>query len=291
MIAIVGLTLSTVSIFYFLHWFGLRADVDTCVPGPNTICNQAMATYNSGQAVTSNWSATTIKPASPPAAPVNLQAVFAAPASATVTWIGDTGNVYRYTIERSANPKRGFNEITTVDGDKNSFVDSNALSDRLGYYRVYAYNNLGNSVSAVATCDPFQAQAMSQTTNFQTTNDPNQYQMAVGEIPIIDIAVIDQANLDKVALTVLDSQNQQPAAIESQSIVDLKNKVISYSIHAKAQLKNGDTVQIKQKDVVIGEDTLNSESIQNNQNDNQTKSTPKTRWQRFIERLKKIFKK
>ena len=74
------------------------------------------------------------------------------PGTVSLSWKDNSYNEDGFRIERSEHPETGFEEITTVSANTRSYTDSD-LPKGTYYYRVSAYNGMGNSaydtVSAV----------------------------------------------------------------------------------------------------------------------------------------------
>lgn len=81
----------------------------------------------------------------PPKAPISLNAISTGWTSNALSWTDASTNELGFKIERSALSFTGFTQIGQVGANITGFVDSNADSGKTYYYRVRAYNNVGNS--------------------------------------------------------------------------------------------------------------------------------------------------
>ncbi len=79
-----------------------------------------------------------------PAAPSDLTATATTAAQINLAWHDNSNDELGFRIERSLD---GFNfsEIATVGANVTTFADTNVVADTIYFYRVSAFNNLGNS--------------------------------------------------------------------------------------------------------------------------------------------------
>ena len=88
----------------------------------------------------------TLTPSLPhsPAAPSDLTATAVSPTQIDLAWNDNSGDEQGFRIERSLDAFT-FGEIATVGSNVTTFSDTTASPDTLYFYRVFAFNNFGNS--------------------------------------------------------------------------------------------------------------------------------------------------
>lgn len=79
-----------------------------------------------------------------PIAPSDLSATAVSSTQINLAWHDNSGDEQGFRIERSLDGFN-FNEIATVGSNVTAFSDTNAFADTLFFYRVFAFNNFGNS--------------------------------------------------------------------------------------------------------------------------------------------------
>ena len=81
----------------------------------------------------------------PPNAPSRLAAGSATTGSLTLTWADNSSNESGFKIERSTSASSGFAQIATVGADVTTYTNAGLSASTLYYYRVRAYNTVGDS--------------------------------------------------------------------------------------------------------------------------------------------------
>ena len=96
--------------------------------------------------ITPNPSPTpTPTPPTVPAAPTNLTATPASYSQVTLTWTDSSANELGFKIERSISANGPFAYIGYAGPNVATFISAGLLANTTYYYRVYAYNAVGNS--------------------------------------------------------------------------------------------------------------------------------------------------
>ena len=80
-----------------------------------------------------------------PAAPTGLEATFVSASRVDLNWTDNANNEAGFRIQRSTNGGFTFAEIGTVPGNATAFSDTDVTADSEYVYRVYAFNDAGNS--------------------------------------------------------------------------------------------------------------------------------------------------
>jgi hypothetical protein len=79
-----------------------------------------------------------------PAAPSGLVATAVSRSRINLSWTDNSTNESGFRIERSTNGT-SFSQIATVGANTTSYASTGLQSNRIYYYRVRAYNSVGNS--------------------------------------------------------------------------------------------------------------------------------------------------
>ncbi|MBA4374084.1 MAG: hypothetical protein C0402_14630 [Thermodesulfovibrio sp.] len=125
-------------------------------------CSQTVVSYASseiqgtltisgaGSVNISRISLSTAPPSSPPAAPTNLSVTPVAKSSSSLqlSWGDNSNNETGFKVQRSTNSTTGFVEVSSLGAGVASWTDTGRSACTPYYYRVYAYNVLGNSAYA-----------------------------------------------------------------------------------------------------------------------------------------------
>jgi hypothetical protein len=99
-----------------------------------------------GSSAYSNTDDATPAPAlQPPAPPSGLTATVASSTSIQLTWSDISNNEDGFSIERSLSSSSGFSQIATVGGNTTSYTSTGLNPATTYYYRVRAFNGVGNS--------------------------------------------------------------------------------------------------------------------------------------------------
>jgi len=120
---------------------------------PTNSADNARSMMNTAGVVASFRSGATSAPAAPtaPAAPSGAAASATAYNSVTVRWSDNSANETGFKLERSGNGVN-YSEIATLGAGTTSMVDNGVVASSNFYYRVRAFNSVGNSAySNVAT--------------------------------------------------------------------------------------------------------------------------------------------
>ncbi|HET7091835.1 MAG TPA: hypothetical protein VFI22_00105, partial [Thermomicrobiales bacterium] len=115
--------------------------VDFTVSGMSTFYYRVVAFNDAGDSGYSNVASST--PVLPPDAPSNLSAAPASPTEIDLSWTDVTGET-GYGIERSTDGVN-FSPLTTVAAGATSYRDRSVSGSAVFYYRVYAFNDAGDS--------------------------------------------------------------------------------------------------------------------------------------------------
>ncbi|MCP4137737.1 MAG: hypothetical protein GY754_42630 [bacterium] len=111
---------------------------------PDTTWFYRVRAYNDiGNSAYSNIADTTT-PDVAPADPAGLTALAVSASEITISWTDNSGNESGFRVERSPDGS-AFTEITTVAANATSYADSGLTPDTAWFYRVRAYNDIGNS--------------------------------------------------------------------------------------------------------------------------------------------------
>lgn len=87
----------------------------------------------------------TLKYIQQPYSPTNLSALAISSSKINLNWNDNAGNETGFKIERSTNGGSTWNIISTLNPNVIAFTDSSLASNSLYHYRVFAYNQSGNS--------------------------------------------------------------------------------------------------------------------------------------------------
>lgn len=87
----------------------------------------------------------TIKYIQAPYAPSNLNALAVSSSRIDLNWTDNSGNETGFKIERSTNAGINWSLINTIGSNITSYSDSNLIHTTIYHYRIYAYNQAGNS--------------------------------------------------------------------------------------------------------------------------------------------------
>lgn len=117
---------------------------DTTVTSVAALFYRVFAVNGAGESTGSNVAQV---PLTAPQSPANLAAVLVSPTRIDLTWVDNSSNEDGFRIERSVDGVV-FALVTTVSANTTSFSDVNLVAGATHYYRVTAFNSLGNSVSA-----------------------------------------------------------------------------------------------------------------------------------------------
>jgi hypothetical protein len=92
-----------------------------------------------------------IPPPMPPSPPSNLMASVASSSQINLTWIDNAGDEIGFKVERANSAAGQFIAVATLGSGMTNYSDTGLSANSTYYYRVYAYNNVGNSAfTAVA---------------------------------------------------------------------------------------------------------------------------------------------
>jgi YD repeat-containing protein len=88
---------------------------------------------------------TTFPPGSPPSAPTGLGGTAVSSSQIDLTWTDNSGDEDGFKVERSTDSGSTFSEITSISANVTSYSNTGLTASTTYTYRVYAYNNYGNS--------------------------------------------------------------------------------------------------------------------------------------------------
>jgi len=87
----------------------------------------------------------TVATSTVPNKPSNLVALLTGSTQITLFWIDNSNNESGFKVERTLDPAGTWNQITSVSQNITAFVNNNLAEGARYYYRVRAYNSIGNS--------------------------------------------------------------------------------------------------------------------------------------------------
>jgi predicted phage tail protein len=121
--------------------------INTNLQAGTTYFYRVRAYHSAGNSAYSNEaSATTLQPApTAPTAPVNLKATSPLQGQIVLNWDDNANDETGFKIERSVTSGSGFTEIAQVTANTTTYTDNNLQIGSTFFYRVRAYNSVGNS--------------------------------------------------------------------------------------------------------------------------------------------------
>ncbi|MCG8698318.1 MAG: fibronectin type III domain-containing protein [Bacteroidales bacterium] len=101
-------------------------------------------------ALMSNVSVTSVPPLQKPAKPTSLTANASSTDNIALSWTDNSDNETGFKLERSLSSNSGFQEVATLNTDVIAYQDAGLEAATTYYYRVFAYNDAGNSDYTIA---------------------------------------------------------------------------------------------------------------------------------------------
>jgi hypothetical protein len=111
---------------------------------PNNSADNARS-ISEARTTIANWRDSGAAPPQLPAAPSNLLASTTSQSEIDLTWTDNADNENGFVIERSPDGANGWSQVDSVGPNVVAYHDSGLLAGTDYYYRVYAYNSVGNS--------------------------------------------------------------------------------------------------------------------------------------------------